>query len=487
MSTPITRNGMLRGLTLYAPKGVVHRSASPDDAAASDNQAPSDDETTSQSEIESNDQAASADPSAGPTAPEQSEGDRPESTESLASRGETEAAAIEEWLAHVIREAMERKQVAENRGANAPQIKGPQPLSIAAGADASADRKPPLPASQQPVPRSPNPPIPNVTPARAVSPRPRRLEPEVVPEPRGMTRRSGVLRPVVRLSLVMIFAALAAYGLIAFSSLQPLTLPLKGDNDRVANSSSIPLQQVQSDTRPPSRLVVENQQAFANEPLSLAVHIEHARSDESLLLDGLAQGSRMSAGAAVSASSWQLPSSALRGLYLYAPKDFVGVMNADVDLLGPDKNVLDSRAVQLKWIAKQPKPVPPNATAIARPTAAGRVDGKGSAAALPTITPITPTIAPIDPDEASTLMQRGRDSLNTGDISAARVAFRRLADAGNADAVLALASTYDPGYLIAHNFLGVQGDRATARALYQRAKQLGSAEAGRILARMVGN
>jgi len=32
----------------------------------------------------------------------------------------------------------------------------------------------------------------------------------------------------------------------------------------------------------------------------------------------------------------------------------------------------------------------------------------------------------------------------------------------------------------------VQGDRDAARALYQRAKQLGSAEAGRILAQMAG-
>jgi TPR repeat protein len=81
-------------------------------------------------------------------------------------------------------------------------------------------------------------------------------------------------------------------------------------------------------------------------------------------------------------------------------------------------------------------------------------------------------------------MQKGRDFLANGDISAARVAFRRLADAGVADAALALANTYDPEYLAAHNFIGMRGDSATARALYQRAKELGSPEADRILARM---
>ena len=85
------------------------------------------------------------------------------------------------------------------------------------------------------------------------------------------------------------------------------------------------------------------------------------------------------------------------------------------------------------------------------------------------------------------LMQRGRDFLATGDISAARVAFRRLADAGMPDAALALADTYDPTYLAAHNFVGVLGDPAMARTLYRRARDLGSKKAGQILARMGAN
>lgn len=85
------------------------------------------------------------------------------------------------------------------------------------------------------------------------------------------------------------------------------------------------------------------------------------------------------------------------------------------------------------------------------------------------------------------LMQRGRDFLATGDISAARVAFRRLADAGMPDAALALANTYDPSYLAAHNVIGALGDGTMARSLYRRARDLGSKEAGQILARMGAN
>ena len=70
-----------------------------------------------------------------------------------------------------------------------------------------------------------------------------------------------------------------------------------------------------------------------------------------------------------------------------------------------------------------------------------------------------------------------------GDVSAARVAFGRLAEAGNAEAALALAETYDPSYLAQHDVIGLSGDRATAKELYERARKLGSTEADRILAR----
>jgi hypothetical protein len=204
-------------------------------------------------------------------------------------------------------------------------------------------------------------------------------------------------------------------------------------------------------------------------------------------LDGLAQGTMLSAGTSMSRSSWQLPYGKLRGLYLYAPKGFVGVMNAGVDLLGPDQRLLDSRTMQLKWVSRQPEsasappPAPEVKIASAEPTAGDHTGG----VKLPPAA-IQP-IQPIDAGEAAFLMQKGRDSLSAGDISGARVAFRRLADAGVADAALALADTYNPDYLAGHNFLGMQGNLALARSWYQRAKELGSAEADRFLARMGGD
>ena len=87
----------------------------------------------------------------------------------------------------------------------------------------------------------------------------------------------------------------------------------------------------------------------------------------------------------------------------------------------------------------------------------------------------------MDPDEVASLMQRGRDLLRNGDISLAQLAFQRLAKAGIAEGALALANTYDPRYLAEHHFIGIAGDEAKARNWYQRARELGSAEANHVL------
>ena len=85
--------------------------------------------------------------------------------------------------------------------------------------------------------------------------------------------------------------------------------------------------------------------------------------------------------------------------------------------------------------------------------------------------------------ENAVLMEKGQVLMRSGDIASARLLFQRLANAGIADAALALAATYDLRYLAQHNLIGVAGDETKARSWYQRASELGSVEAGRILAR----
>lgn len=100
-----------------------------------------------------------------------------------------------------------------------------------------------------------------------------------------------------------------------------------------------------------------------------------------------------------------------------------------------------------------------------------------SSAAVPGGNPPAPDVG-----EVAMLLSRGKDFLSAGDLSSAQLLFRRAAEAGSAEAALALASTYDPRYLAAHNVVGVPGDEVKARTWYQRAAALGSPQAARMLA-----
>jgi len=83
----------------------------------------------------------------------------------------------------------------------------------------------------------------------------------------------------------------------------------------------------------------------------------------------------------------------------------------------------------------------------------------------------------LDLEQIALLCKRGEEFLAVGDIAAARLPLRRAAEARDARSALLLARTYDPillGKLGAH---GLAPDVALARLWYQRANELGAAEA----------
>ena len=81
-------------------------------------------------------------------------------------------------------------------------------------------------------------------------------------------------------------------------------------------------------------------------------------------------------------------------------------------------------------------------------------------------------------DEIETLLKQGQDFVSVGDFSSARLVFGRVAEAGDARGALGLAATYDPVALAKIGARGATPNAAKAREWYQKAKDLGSAEAG---------
>ena len=101
--------------------------------------------------------------------------------------------------------------------------------------------------------------------------------------------------------------------------------------------------------------------------------------------------------------------------------------------------------------------------------------------------PVTREAAParrIDPDELAVLLKRAKSLLAIGDITSARLLLERAADAQEAEAALMLAGTYDPQVLGSQDLRSVTPDPAAAKVWYQKAAQLGSADAKRRLGQL---
>jgi hypothetical protein len=133
--------------------------------------------------------------------------------------------------------------------------------------------------------------------------------------------------------------------------------------------------------------------------------------------------------------------------------------------------------------------IPPPALASASPsrneiTAAYQSALKSKVVAVEPAAPVVrelPSARRIDPDELAALLKRAKGLLAIGDITAARLLLERAADAQEPEAALMLAGTYDPQVLGSQDMRSVTPDPAAARLWYQKAAQLGSADAKRRL------
>jgi hypothetical protein len=278
------------------------------------------------------------------------------------------------------------------------------------------------------------------------------LDPQLVPEPPIQLRRRGRLAWVLRLSAMCMAAAGGAFGLTWISSRQA---PVATGESRVLVEPARPLPVRTARVVPaPARLLVESQRGDVNEPLALGVSLDGKVSGETLLVAGFAEGTRLSAGAPLGRTGWHLSALDLDKAMAHAPPDFVGAMEARVDLR-TDGRVLDSQTIRLEWVPKQPETrmaaVPPAEAA--------------------------PPLLPLSADEVAGLLKRSEILLRTGDIASARLLLRRAANAGSADAALALGGTFDGAVLAKLGVLGFARDADQARFWYRKAAELGSQEA----------
>jgi TPR repeat protein len=95
--------------------------------------------------------------------------------------------------------------------------------------------------------------------------------------------------------------------------------------------------------------------------------------------------------------------------------------------------------------------------------------------------PLSTAVRALDPEKIKLLTKRGEQFIAAGDVVTARIAFQRAAEAGDANAAIALGATYDPTVLARFGVVGITADVSEARSWYRKAEKLGSPEATRRL------
>jgi hypothetical protein len=322
------------------------------------------------------------------------------------------------------------------------------------------------------------------------------LDPQPVPPPPVRDARDRGFGMAGRFMIAAAIAAVVAFVVVSFVSSDS-----SKDGTTTASLWSRLFGGSSSDQasapRALPRLFVENRRSVVNQPIGLGIQLSEQAPGAFILMRGLASGTRLNAGTPVGEGSWRIPTRELSGAAVLPPMNFAGPMEISIDLRLPDDTVADSNVVRLEWVVATANVNPADAPSIVQPTPAPPpqpvatvpVAPPPQAVAPPPVAAVPPPVAAVPPpapapavraldsEEMAAMLKRGESFIATGDIAAARLLLRRVAEAGNARAALALGATYDPAVLKQIGILGAAADVKQARTWYEKAAALGSPEA----------
>jgi hypothetical protein len=160
-----------------------------------------------------------------------------------------------------------------------------------------------------------------------------------------------------------------------------------------------------------------------------------------LTIGGLPSGASLSAGRPYGETEWSLRPDEIGDLSLTLPEGASGKHAVTVELIAGDGTSIANGATSLEIVPD------PKAALILRPEEAARIEE---------------------------LIAHGHKMIEVGYFAGARGYFKRAAEAGSAEAALALGATYDPSFIAEIGAQGIPPDRAEARLWYERAGTLGN-------------
>ena len=193
--------------------------------------------------------------------------------------------------------------------------------------------------------------------------------------------------------------------------------------------------------------------AKAGDAVGFAIAIDSADAlplRSVIAIRDLPTGATFSEGRPYGTLEWSLLPNEIAGLSLRLPQGLTGTSDLRIALVAADGAVLAQTMTRLE--------VSPNdAALVVRADEANRVD---------------------------TLIAHGNDMIAVGYLAGARAYFKRAAEAGSAEAALALGATYDPAFIAEIGAQGIKADPAEAKIWYESAATLGLTDREAELARL---
>lgn len=219
-------------------------------------------------------------------------------------------------------------------------------------------------------------------------------------------------------------------------------------------------------------------------PLPLVIELpkDYEAQFSFAMIKGLPKNFKLSAGFQTN-SSWLVLLNEVEGLVITPPEDFQGHVEFEI-VLYKDKNspAITQKAeidIQMRYASQvqsaDVQPLDAATAALPSPEAAP------SLLRLEDETASAPTASAPMAIEYELMMRRASQALRNSDVSSARQFYERLARLGLAEAAFAMGQTYDPNFLDQLNVHGLKADLETARLWYEKASELGSDEAKKLL------
>ncbi len=280
--------------------------------------------------------------------------------------------------------------------------------------------------------------------------------PECLPEGMGVGvgvvaggRHSRLLSSLMGVSLI----ALGVAALPQASAAAPLGVALAHTDQDWAHAPVVPIQ-AQADQKPRINIgKVVLVEPASETPMPIQVGpIDAIPRNSFVRIRGLPAAAVLSDGHSIAPGAWAIPLAVLPNLRISLPVGIVGKSEVTIALVQIDGTVLaEARSSLIIAAAAMIAPeqhAPPRERSVA---SVGTPPAPLEASPPPAPRPPAPAATSSEPsppteaqERALAFLDRGRTQVERGNISAARLFFRRAADAGLAQGALALAATYDP-------------------------------------------